>query len=480
MNFCLKCGKNTGSTDFYCPACQHFSDEEMQKELEQDGGGKSLGFWDRLKGSRKRKALFALLFALALGLGLGPALGLNLAEISSLPWPAPGEEEKAEARIITVPGDHSTIQEAINAASHGDIVEVEPGIYRENITFGGKNILLRSTDPDDSDTVISTVIEGGESGPAVVFKSGEGEGAVLKGFTVTGTSGAASNGEFFPGNDKRESSWKGCGGGGILITGGSSPTVKQNIVTGIDLTRGPCGKNSAGAGIFIYKASPSIVGNTIGGNRSHQGGGIYIHDASPALLDNLITENEALWDGGGIYVKGDAPASIENNLLEDNRAENGGGIFLSGASTYIRYNRLVDNQVSHMGGGLYLEGNTRAAVSGNLFAGNHAGECGGGLVVRESAPRVAANTFRDNSAGWRGGGGVYIFAGSTPRLINNAWQGNSAPEGAAIWVSSDSFPDFATSPGGKADQDEDGDRDKGDLDEKGTGELQEEDVYFQE
>lgn len=218
MNVCLKCGKKTGSMDFYCPAGQHFSEEEMKQEMEQDGGRKNLGFWDRLKGSRRRKALFLLLFALALGLGLGPVLGLNLAGFSSLVWPAPGEEEKADARIITVPGDHSRIQEAVDAASHGDIVEVEPGIYRENINLGGKNILLRSTDPDDDDTVVSTVIEGGDSGPAVAFENGEGEGAALKGFTVTGTSGAASNRDIFSGESERGSYWEGCAGGGILIT----------------------------------------------------------------------------------------------------------------------------------------------------------------------------------------------------------------------------------------------------------------------
>ncbi len=53
----------------------------------------------------------------------------------------------------------------------------------------GKNITLRSTDPDDPEVVKNIIIDGGGSGSVVTFRSGEGEGAVLAGFTITGGSG---------------------------------------------------------------------------------------------------------------------------------------------------------------------------------------------------------------------------------------------------------------------------------------------------
>ncbi len=45
----------------------------------------------------------------------------------------------------TVPGNFSTIQAAINAASSGDTILVGPGTYTQSLEFGGKNITLEST-----------------------------------------------------------------------------------------------------------------------------------------------------------------------------------------------------------------------------------------------------------------------------------------------------------------------------------------------
>lgn len=46
-----------------------------------------------------------------------------------------------------------SIQDAINAAYSGDTVIVAPGIYRENIDFHQKNIVLQSRDPHSWATI---------------------------------------------------------------------------------------------------------------------------------------------------------------------------------------------------------------------------------------------------------------------------------------------------------------------------------------
>jgi len=147
---------------------------------------------------------------------------------------------------ITVPDKYATIQEAIDAAEDGDIIVVQAGVYRESIDFRGKNITLQSVDPDDKTVVEETIIDGGGSGTVVSFRSGENEGAVLSGLTITR-------------------------GSGVLISGGSSPVIEKCIIE----------DNNAefGAGIAVFDSSPTIRDNTITGNAGFLGGGLYIEES---------------------------------------------------------------------------------------------------------------------------------------------------------------------------------------------------------
>jgi pectin methylesterase-like acyl-CoA thioesterase len=55
-------------------------------------------------------------------------------------------EEASGPSTIKVPADHPTIQEAVDAASPGDLVLIEPGTYNEAVKVTTEDITIRGTD----------------------------------------------------------------------------------------------------------------------------------------------------------------------------------------------------------------------------------------------------------------------------------------------------------------------------------------------
>lgn len=98
----------------------------------------------------------------------------------------------------------ATILSAILAASEGDTVLVAPGTYtglaNKNISFGGKNLTLKSTGGPEQ-----TLIDCEGSGRGVYIHQGETNNAVIVGFSITG------------GNISVKSSEDGCIYGGTLV-----------------------------------------------------------------------------------------------------------------------------------------------------------------------------------------------------------------------------------------------------------------------
>ncbi len=64
-----------------------------------------------------------------------------------------------------------SIQLAIDYASNGDEIIIEPGAYQECIDLTGKNILLRSVDPNDPNVTEETILSGDGDRPVVTFNN---------------------------------------------------------------------------------------------------------------------------------------------------------------------------------------------------------------------------------------------------------------------------------------------------------------------
>jgi hypothetical protein len=79
---------------------------------------------------------------------------------------------------------YASIQFAIDDADSGDEIVVGPGIYQEKIDFQGKNLIIRSIDPNDPTVVAATIINGYDQHPVVTFSGGQDPCCVLDGFTI--------------------------------------------------------------------------------------------------------------------------------------------------------------------------------------------------------------------------------------------------------------------------------------------------------
>ncbi len=238
---------------------------------------------------------------------------------------------------LRVPQDHPTIQAAINSAVSGDMVIVQPGTYRENIDFEGKNITICSMffETRDRSYIGSTIIDGKNSSSVVNFNSEETQSAKLIGFTI-------QNGA---GNGHR--------GGGIFIYN-SSPSISDLIIK----------DNVAekfGGGLYLYNSNSKIENVIIKNNLSMStkhgyGGGIYLSNSNPILSKLEILDNKANDFGGGIYIYNSNP-ELSECVIAGNEAMGtefgyGGGIYTQYSTSSWHDLTIADNSAKY-GGGLY-------------------------------------------------------------------------------------------------------------------------------
>jgi len=270
----------------------------------------------------------------------------------------------AAAKVIHVPADQPTIQDAINAANNGDTALVSAGRYTENINFMGKAITVTSSAGPKT-----TIIDGGEVAPVATFATGETTTSVLSGFTLQNGM-ATFNSEY--------------DGGGVYISG-ASPTIQRNIIQNNTACNG-------GGGIAVEFGSPVIQGNRIIGNsQSGCSGGI---------------------GGGGISVGGAASAQIIGNEIGNNSwPGSGGGISLFAAGTPTIADNIIysNNTDGGQGGGISMVNDSAAVVVQNLFFANSASEGTGiyFLVPDGASPPIFVNNTVVAGAGATQGAAVF-------------------------------------------------------------------------
>jgi len=160
--------------------------------------------------------------------------------------------------LLRVPADFPTIQQAIDAASDHDLVLVGPGTYRETIDFRGKNIVVKS-----AAGATATIIDGKGFGKDVVsLKNGDGAGAALIGFTVTG--GKDNSGFLLSG----------------IVCANGFPIIEDDLITGND------------DGIDVDSDSGAVLHNNVIRDNANCGICIGFDDPGIRIEKNLIFGNK--------------------------------------------------------------------------------------------------------------------------------------------------------------------------------------------
>ena len=315
-----------------------------------------------------------------------------------------------------VPGDYATIQDAIDYARDGEIVEVAPGTYRDDgnrdIDFRGKAITVRSSDGPE-ETIIDCT--GSESHRGFYFHGGEGSDSVLRGFTIVGA--------VVPGSDvpSDSGSWS------------SSPV------------------NPVGGGIYCEFSSPSIVDCIIKECATELGGGIGVVSGSPTIIDCVIEDCRAGGAGpansggrgAGIGLIRGSNATILHSKIKGNSGyynSLGAGVYCWRSSAFFSNCDISNNtaQGNVRGGGAYCGGSSASIEFQNCVISNNTAETGGGICAGSSGDSaterviitnctIAHNSLSGNQSADSTGGGIHSVSSNISIRNSIVWYNDGVP-----------------------------------------------------
>lgn len=247
--------------------------------------------------------------------------------------------------------DFITITAAIAASSNGDVIEIQPGLYPENLDIINFDLTLRNAGG-------GTVTVFGQGLDKCLRVNGPEADVVIEGITFSNGASASA-------------------GGGVSIEGSASAIITDCII----------------------ENSSSSTG----------GGGFYVSGAV-VMSDTIIRNNTTTGDGGGIYIFNSASQRTFTNVtIEGNTGVNGGGmayVTSTDTSDFIKCN-FIGNHSTSRGGAIAVVGNASAGIVDAdecVFDSNTSDGTSGAVWVSDLDTFRATNSlFIHNSAATRGG-----------------------------------------------------------------------------
>lgn len=280
---------------------------------------------------------------------------------------------------------YGTVQEAIDAAQPGDVVQISTGLYTDVHSHAGLTQTVLITK--------SLTLRGGYS-----------------------TDFADWDPQAFPTTLDAQ------GLGRVLCISGPL----EVLIEGVRITGGDAG-DLDGGGIAILSATATLSASQITGNSARTGGGLFAQGAHVRILETRVTHNEATEQGGGVGVT-DSILEIEASPLISNTAFDGGGLYLLGSAITVTNSILAQNQAQS--GGCALSQYAALARMIHTTVARNAGPSCAGLYVAsltEGEPPLGGWAALTNTILVSHTVGISAAAGNTVTLQATLW-------GTATWA----------------------------------------------
>ncbi len=346
----------------------------------------------------------------------------------------------AEARVFQVPtgGD---IQAAVDSASVGDVVFLSAGTFTISHPAGGGDttrcmVNMKSGITLEGSGIQSSILNVQHQGRGIQCSGVT--AAVIEQLTIEWPQALTDGAGILCKNGSSPTlkfcEVLGASNPGILCEGGSNPTI--------DNCRSGGNTAPKGAGIAIYDSSPQISNCRIDYDNtpnSGEGGGIYITgSSSPTIQTSLMLDDGGSLKGSGLRLVG-ATAHVTNSWFSGGGGDGGVGISVEGASAqlFLVHCQINDNHtfaVTTQGGTILLEGGT-ALIDSCLIDNNDVADYpgtgskwGGSIQVNGCSATIRQCTIADNLGTYGGHGGV-VYSGQ-----------NSPPVQKSIIVGSSGYP----------------------------------------
>ena len=292
-------------------------------------------------------------------------------EIAGVLWSL-AELRPATPRTLRIPSEYASVQAAIDASADGDVLLVEPGVYRELLDLGDRAIVIESTDGPER-----TIFDGGQNGDGVAIAATAPRGTAVRGLTIRN----ATRGVVAKGLATVEGCW--ITDSGLAVEAADRATVRDNRIE----------FNTAAV---QARDRTEVTNNRIANNGARNRSRPIDLQGEVLFTGNAVTDNR----GEGVALRG--PGTIRNNVLSG--AEQGGIVVFADARGAVVEQNLVVAGNPDYGGGLSIDlgfpappGGSAIIVRNNTIA----TEIGASLNIfgEGTALRLADNILTTRSAG---------------------------------------------------------------------------------